>query len=421
MINTTTISPGVTLRYVRDTRFKQGCLSFQLAGPMRKETAAKNALLPAVLLRGTRKCPDLRAVTQRLDALYGAAVSPLVRRVGDYQTTGLYCGFMDDRFALPGDRVLEPMLDFLRELLLDSPLENGYFLRDIVESEKKNLISTIESDRNDKRAYAIQRLLRTMCAGDSFGIPRLGEIEDVAAITPESLTEHYREILRTCPIQLLYVGSAAREQVIAALRPLLDSLERSPMPLPPQTAFTPGQGRDMTETLDVAQGKLCMGFVTPVTNRCPELPAMQMFNVIFGGGMTSKLFQNVREKMSLCYSIDASYYGAKGILLVNAGIDFDKQTVTRQEILRQLDACRRGEITHSEMTAAREALLSSLRSVPDSPGSIENFVSTAALSGLAFSREGYMEAVEKVTLEDVVSCANRVALNTTYFLKGGSK
>ena len=421
MIQTSIISPGVTLRYVRDSRFKQGCLSFQLVRPMRKEEAAQNAILPAVLLRGTRKSPDLRAVTQRLDELYGAAVSPLVRRVGDYQTTGLYCGFMDDRFALPGDRVLEPMLDFLRELLLESPLENGHFLSDVVESEKKNLISTIESDRNDKRVYAIQRLLRTMCVEDSFGIPRLGEIEDVTSVTPERLTAHYRQILRTSPIQILYVGSAEEEQVVSALLPLLASLEREPMRLPVQTAFTPGQRQDITETLDVAQGKLCMGFTTPINNRCPELPAMQMFNVIFGGGMTSKLFQNVREKMSLCYSIDASYYGAKGILLVNAGIDFDKEAVTRQEILRQLNACRQGEISESEMTAARESLLSSLRSVPDSPGSIENFVSTASLSGLIYNRKEYMEAVEQVTLDDVVKCASTVTLNTTYFLKGGSK
>ena len=419
MIKTITIAPGVTLRYVRDTRFKQGGLSFQLVRPMCKEEAAKNALLPAVLLRGTRKSPDLRAVTQRLDELYGAAVSPLVRRVGDYQTTGLYCGFMDDRFALPGDQVLAPMLTFLRELLLDSPTENGAFSRDFVEGEKKNLISTIESDRNDKRVYAIQRLLRAMCAGDSFGIPRLGEIEDVAVITPEALTAHYREILRTSPMELLYVGSAEEAQVIDAVQPLLNTLERVPMTLPPQTAFAPGQGRDFSETMDIAQGKLCMGFTTPITNRCEDLPAMQMFNVIFGGGMTSKLFQNVREKMGLCYSVDSGYYGAKGIVLVNAGIDFDKEEVTRQEILRQLQLCRDGQITEGEMTAAREALLSSLRSVPDSPGSIENFHSTAALSGLAFSREGYMEAVEKVSLGDVVKCANSVELNTTYFLKGG--
>ena len=103
MIETITLSPNVTLRCCRDPRFKQGCLSFQLVRPMAAEEAAKNALLPAVLLRGTNAHPNLRAITNRLDELYGAAVSPLVRRVGDYQTVGLFCGFMDDRFALPGD------------------------------------------------------------------------------------------------------------------------------------------------------------------------------------------------------------------------------------------------------------------------------------------------------------------------------
>lgn len=418
MINTISIAPGVTLRYFRDARFKQGAFSFQLVRPMGKQEAAMNALLPSVLLRGTRSCPDLRAITQRLDELYGAAVSPLVRRVGDYQTTGFYCAFMDDRFALPGDRVLAPMLSFLGELLLDSPTENGAFLPDFVESEKKNLISTIESDRNDKRLYAMQRLLKEMCAGDSFGLPRLGEPEDVAAITPEGLTAHYREILRTSPMELLYVGSAPQEQVLSALEPLLSTLDRAPAPLPPQTAFAPNSGSDITDTMDVAQGKLCMGFTTPVTNRCEDMPAMQMLNAILGAGMTSKLFLHIRERMSLCYSIDSAYYGSKGILLVNAGIDFDKESTVREEVLRQLQACRDGDITDEEMTAAREAILSSLRAVHDSPGSIESFYATAALSATILDWEGYLQAVEAVTREDVVRCARSLTLNSTYFLKG---
>ena len=172
MIETKTLLPGVTLRSCRDDRFKQGCLSFQLVRPMAKEESAKNVLIPSVLLRGTKRCPDLRAITENLDELYGASVSPLVRRVGDYQTTGLYCGFMDDRFALPGDRVLAPMLRFLEEILLDFPREGEGFLPAFVEGEKKNLISTIESERNDKRTYAMGKLLKTMCRGDSFGLPR---------------------------------------------------------------------------------------------------------------------------------------------------------------------------------------------------------------------------------------------------------
>ena len=418
MIQTIDLFPGITLRCCRDSRFKQGCLSLQLIRPMNREESAANALIPAVLLRGTKRHPDLRSITQRLDALYGAAVSPLVRRVGDYQTVGLYCGFMDDRFALPGDRVLEPMVEFLKELLLNSPTENGGFLSAFVESEKKNLIATIESERNDKRAYAMGQLLKIMCREDTFGLPRLGETAQVAALEPTALYRHWRKILSTSPIQIFYVGSAETETVAGLLKPLFESLERQPEALAPQTPFHTCPGEDAVETMDVAQGKLCMGFTTPITNRMPEFPAMQMLNTLLGAGMTSKLFVNVREKLSLCYSVGSGYYGTKGIVTVAAGIDFDKEQQTREEILRQVEACRTGDITVQELEAAREALLSSLRATHDSPGSIEGYYATAALSGLGLTPEEYMAALEGVTMEQVVAAANTLELHSTYFLKG---
>ena len=418
MINTLTLSPGVTLRLCRDTRFKQGCLSFQLVRQMDAAEAAMNALLPAVLLRGTRNCPDLRTITEHLDELYGASVSPLVRRVGDYQNTGLYCGFLDDRFALPGDKVLENVIAFLEEVLLDSPLENGGFLTTFVESEKKNLIATIESEMNDKRAYSMSRLLKLMCAADTFGLPRLGEAEQVAAIRPDALYAHYRKILRESPIEIFYVGAAEPEQVAAPLRKLLSRLDRQPVPLQPQTALRSCEGQNVVETMEISQGKLCMGFTTPITNRDKRFPAMQIMNTVLGAGMTSKLFMNVREKMSLCYFIGSGYYGTKGIVTVSAGIDFDKEALTRQEVLRQLEACRNGDITEAELKAAKEAILTSLRATHDSPSAIEGYYATAALSGLAFSHSDYMKAVEAVTVEEVAECAKLLQLHTTYFLKG---
>ena len=421
MIETISLNQNITLRCCRDSRFKQGCLSFQLVRPMAAGEAAKNALIPAVLLRGTRVHSSLRAITERLDELYGAAVSPLVRRVGDYQTVGLYCGFMDDRFALPGDRVLEPMIDFLAELLLDSPLEAGGFLSSFVESEKRNLIATIESELNDKRAYAMGRMLKSMCREDTFGLPRLGEKEQVAAIDPQELYRHYRQILRTAPIQIFYVGSAESSQVAKSLEPLLAKLERQPESLPCQTGFHSCEGRDEVEIMEISQGKLCMGFVTPITNRDPGFSAMQLLNAIFGAGMTSKLFVNVREKMSLCYFVGSGYYGSKGIVTVAAGIDFDKEAITRREILRQLQLCKDGDITPEELTAAKEAILSSLRATHDAPGSIEAYYATAALSGMNMTTAEYMAAVESVTLEQVIAAANTVQLHTTYFLKGGSQ
>ncbi len=421
MIITKELSPGITLRCCRDSRFKQGCLSFQLVRPMAAEEAAKNALLSSVLIRGTTSHPDLRSITERLDDLYGASVSTLVRRVGDYQTVGLFCGFMDDRFALNGDRILEPMIRFLEELLLDSPVENGGFLSGFVESEKKNLIATMESELNDKRVYAMGKLLEIMCAQDTFGIPRLGAKEDVPGIGAKELYEHYQKILRESPIQVFYVGSAEAEAVEKMLAPIWQRLDRSPMTLPAQTGFHPSEGADKTETMEITQGKLCVGYTTPITNRDPEFPAMQVMNTVFGAGMTSKLFMNVREKLSLCYSVGSTYYGTKGIVTVSAGIDFDKEELTRQEIERQLLACQNGDITEEELVSAKEALLSSLRSTHDSPSAIEGYYATAALSGMKLTPEEYMAVVEAVTAEQVAAAAKTVQPHSSYFLKGGSQ
>lgn len=419
-METIQLLPGIQLHCYRDARFKHGCLSLQILRKMDASEAAMNALIPAVLLRGTRNQPDLRAITMRLDDLYGAAVGPQVRRIGDYQTTGLYCSMMDDRFALPGDKVLEPMLDFLGELLLDSPLNGGGFLPEFVESEKKNLISTIESELNDKRAYAMRKLLNEMCRNDTFGIPRTGETGQVAAIQPKTLYDHYQQILRTSPMELFYVGSADPDRIAASLKTILDPLDRQVQPLPPQTALAASAGGDYTETMEVSQGKLCMGFITPITNRSVDFPAMQVLNVLFGSGMTSKLFQNVREKQSLCYTIGSSYYSNKGLVLVSAGIDFDKEQQTRQEILTQLKACQEGDITPTELNNAKNALISSLRGVHDSPAAIEGYYATSYIGGLKLTPDAYITAVEKTTLEEVIRAAMLVQLHSTYFLKGAN-
>ena len=418
MIQVFELFPGVTLRFFADSRFKQGCLSFQLVRPMAAEEAAMNALLPAVLLRGTQAYPDLRAITLHLDDLYGASVSALVRRVGDYQTTGLYCSFMEDRYAMDGDEILAPMVDFLRQLLLEPVMEDGGFSADFVESEKKNLISTIESELNDKRVYAGAQLLKIMCPEDAFGIPRLGDRASVEKIDAKALYRHYQRILRESRVELFYVGSASPERIIPLLKNMLAGIERCYVNLPEQTAFHDAGGQHTRETMDITQSKLCMGFVTPITNRTENFAAMQLLNTIFGAGMTSKLFMNVREKMSLCYSIGSGYYGTKGIITVSAGIDAHQEETVRSEIVRQLQLCQNGQITEEELTAAREAVLSGLRTVHDSPGSIEGYHATASLSGLRLDLEEYRQAVISVQIADVVAAAKTLKLHSSFFLQG---
>lgn len=418
MIQTIQLCPGVTLRCRRDTRFKQGCLSFQFLRWMDDREAHLNALLPSVMLRATVPHPDLRAICQHLDNLYGAGMGPLVRRVGDYQTVGFYANFMDDRFALEGESVIRGVVDFLEEVLTQSPLENGGFLPELVESEKKNLISAIESAVNNKSAYVRENLILSMCAPDSYGVPRLGRKENVAAIQPRALYEHYLKIRRESPLEIFYVGSADAETIGQMLLPLLGRWQRQILPLPQQRDLCPGKPAEEVRQMDVSQGKLCLGFTTQITNRSGQFPAMQVLCALFGQGMTSKLFRNVREALSLCYSISSGYTGSKGIVTVSAGIDFDKEPQVRREIFRQLELCRTGEISQEELHCAREAVRSSLRSVHDSPGSIEGYYFQSALAKPALDYDAYLRELDRVTPEQLVAAANTLQYHSSWFLKG---
>ena len=421
MIEVITLAEGVTLRHFQDNRFKQGCLSVQFVRPMDEREAALNALLPAVLLRGTEKCPDLRSITMHLDDLYGASIGAVVRRAGDYQTTGLFCGFIEDKYALDGDEVFAPMVAFLKEIIFAPRLENGIFSEGIVESEKKNLIATVESQLNDKRAYAFDRLMRLMCKEDSYGIPRLGNKEQIAEITAEGLYCHYKKLLKESRVELFCVSSASADTVAESLRDLFAGCEREVSALPEQTAFEDTPGGEHEEQLAVSQGKLAIGYTTPITQRTPEYAAMHLCNAVLGGGMTGKLFAKIREEMSLCYDISSAYYSSKGIVTVFAGIDSSKLDVVMEQVDTQLLAICRGEITETEMESARQTLLSALQSVNDTPGNIEGYYAVRELTGSLLSREEYMDKVKSCTAEEVAEAAKTLQKHTVFFLKGAEE
>lgn len=419
MTNVITLMPGVRLRAARTERFKSACLSLSLLRPLRKEEAAKNALLANVLMQGSRLHPDLQSLSLALDELYGASLGPLVRKNGEIQTLGLFMSCLEDRFAIDGDQVLEPMVRLLGELLLDPLLVDGCFSADVVALEQENLVNTIESALNDKRAYTEMKMLQAMCQNDPFGVPRLGERSDVEAITPQTLTEHYHKILASSQVEIFYAGSQAAEDVARILTQALKTLPRKE---PDALTFAPMPHREqpqyLEESMDLTQGKLSMGFTTGITTRDPDFPALMVFNALFGGDMTSKLFMNVREKLSLCYYASTAVYGAKGILTVSSGIDTNNYRKATDEILHQLDLCRQGQISDEELQAAKEALFSSLRTIPDSIGRLEDFAAFRLLTGFPLDPDGYMAAIQAVTKEDAARVSRSVQLDTTYFLKG---
>ena len=418
----TLLAPGVTLRAVQTNKFKTSMLSVTFLEPLTAEHASLNALLPKVLRRGTQRHPDMEALSAALDDLYGGGIEPILRKKGEVQCLGFWGSFLDDAFVPEGTNILENAAALLGELILSPAGEGDTFLPAYVESEKENLVNKIRGQVNDKLQYALARLRALMCQGEAYGLDKLGTEEQVRAITGESLYARYQEILETAPVYLYYCGSADPGRVEKAFREAFAALPKTQRRQIPQTQVVaaPKESlRRFQDAMDVGQGKLILGFRTGGGFRDQASVARGLlFNAIYGGTTTSKLFLNVREKLSLCYFASSSLAQNKGLLQVYSGVEFANFQKAEEEILAQLAACQKGEISQEEVQAARRSVMGSLRTTLDAQGRLEEYWLNRFVSSTEFAPEALAEEVSKVTLEQVVQVAQAVQLDSIYTLQG---
>ena len=414
--------PGVYLSHLRSDKFKTACMSVNLLTQLKRETAAMNALIPAVLRRGTTRYGDMEALSRRLDELYGTAIEPVVRRVGEIQCLGFFASFPEPEYIPGGQALLGEVSGLMAELLLRPNTRGGLLLPQYVDSEREKLLDLIRSRVNEKRSYAVQRCIEEMCCYEDFAVSRFGDEAECEAIHYKKLTRHYRELIRTAPVEFFYCGKAGLKQVVAALREALAGMPRGEIDYDIGTDLrmnaVEAQARYVEERMDVTQGKLVMGFRLGECMEEPNVPALYVFNAVYGSGVTSKLFMNVREKLSLCYYASSTIVRRKGLMLVSSGIEFDKYEAARDEILAQLEAVRRGEISEDELSWAKRAVASDLRAAMDSQGELEGYWLGQALDGLDYSPLELAALVDEVTMDDVTAIAKSVELDLIYFLRG---
>ena len=421
-VTRTELLPGVFLTHLRTDKFKTACLSVNLLTQLNRETAAMNALIPAVLRRGTTRWRDMEQLSRRMDELYGTAIEPVIRRIGEIHCLGFFASFPEPAYLPGGENLLGEVCSLTAELLLSPNTRGGLLLPQYVDSEKEKLADLIRSRVNDKRSYALQRCIEEMCCYEDFAVSRFGSLEECESIHYKKLTKHYRELVRSCPVEIFYCGRSANRAVCAALRDAFGGMPRGEINWDIGTDLRMNAVEDhvryVEERMDVSQGKLVMGFRLGECMEEPDRAALHVFNAVFGSGATSKLFLNVREKLSLCYYASSAIVLRKGLMLVSSGVAFENFEKARDEIFAQLEAVKKGEISDEEMTWARRAVASDLRATLDSQGDLEGFWLSQALDGLDYGPAELAELVGEVTKEDVMAVANSLECDLIYFLRG---
>ena len=221
-----TILQGVDLTYIQTDKFKTGYLAAYLTAPLTGKTAAKNAVLPYVLRRGTTSHPNMESISAALDELYGASVNPVVRKRGEAQLFGFTASFVDDKF-LPGNhKIFEKISALLAEMFLYSNTVNGRLNEEYVKSEKENLIDEIRSAINNKQAYAVNKLLEKMYADEAYSVGRLGSAAEASKISVSALTKHYHDVLSSSEMEIFYYGSLDYGRVKSAIVDAFSALPR---------------------------------------------------------------------------------------------------------------------------------------------------------------------------------------------------
>ena len=419
------IMPGVWLNALRTDKFKTGCLSATLLTQLDKDTASMNALIPFVLRRGTVTSPDMDALSARLDGMYGAAIEPVVRRIGEIQCTGLYASFPEDRYLPAGADEFARTAQLTAEMLLAPNTRGGLLLPSYVDSEKSKLIELIRSRVNDRQGYALQRCIQEMCCCEAYSVLRFGDEETAEAIHYQKLTKHYHDLLSRSPIELFYCGSAPPEEAARVLREAFSTLPRGDIDYDIGTEIRMNsleeKPRETVETLDVSQGKLVIGFRLGECMENADKAPMRVFNAVYGSGVTSKLFTNVRERLSLCYYASSILETHKGLMFVSSGIDEKDFAAARDEILAQLDAVRRGEISDYELSAAKSCFASDMRAVSDSQSELESYYLANAVDGAEVSPAELAALSESVTKEQVAQIARGIECDEIYFLRGSGE
>ncbi|MFV0498257.1 MAG: EF-P 5-aminopentanol modification-associated protein YfmF [Candidatus Fimivivens sp.] len=413
----TALSRGVNLSVLSDPKFKHNRISINLVVPLDGQTVSGNAILPFLLRKGSQSCKDFTQLNRRLDAMYGASLAVDVGKSGGNQIVTLGIKMLDDRFTLDGEALVQQAATLLRELLMEPMIEDGTFDQKEFSLERQNLIDAIESLINDKRSYALAQCRMLMGRNDSAALPKYGTVAQAQQLTPKEAAQAYCKLLDTAAIEIMFVGSGDPSAASQVMKQAFAGMTRAPHPFTDAKICAAGETvLNKVEYLDVAQSKLVLGLRSDRRGNMAEQSAMRLMTALYGGTPSSKLFLNVREKLSLCYYCAARYDRNAAVMVVDCGVEKENIESAKKEILAQLDEIRNGNFDDETLENTRLQIKNSLRAVSDYPGTLEDWYLARILSDEVATPEKEMCAMDAVTREQVIEAAKRIRLDAIYLL-----
>ena len=414
------IKKGIKLHTIKTEKFKTNLIAIMLTTKLDRENVTKNALIPAVLRRGTKNLTTQEEINKKLEEMYGASLDCGLDKTGDNQVLKFYIETVNDEF-LPqeAENMLKISLEKIFEFVFNPYLENGCFKKEYVEQEKENIKQIIDGKIDNKARYSLDRCIEEMYKDQPYGLYKYGYVEDMKDINEKNLYEYYQQLINECKIDIFVSGiiDEETENIIKNNENIIKLKDREPQYNNPEIiAKKSEKENDVQESMDVTQGKLIIGMDLDIDDDNLRFDVM-IYNSIFGGSANSKLFQNVREKASLAYTASSSYYRFKNNIFINCGIEIKNYEKALEIIKQQIEDMKKGDFTDEEVENAKKGIIASIKTIDDEQDTEITYFFSQELSKSKCNIEQYMQRISEVTKDKVVDVANKVSVNTVYFLK----
>lgn len=413
---------GIKIHKIETNQFKTNLYAVFLATPLKRENVTKDALIAAVLRRGTKNIISQDKISKELEEMYGASFDCGIEKTGDNHIIKFYLEALNEEFLPEKEELTQKCINILLDIVTNPLVENNGFKQEYVEGEKENLKQIINGKIDNKARYSLDRCVEEIFKGEPYGLYKYGYVEDLEKITPQNLYEYYQELIKNCKIDIYYSGIFDNDNTEKIIEKRLQENNIEPrnaeyvinneMTEKKQKA----EIKTVEESMDVAQGKLVLGLQIDDNNKNSRFAA-SVYNAILGGGANSKLFQNVREKNSLAYTASSSYIRTKNVILVHCGIDIDKYKKALETIKEQIEDMKKGNFTDKDIEDAKKLIISSVRSISAEQDTEITYDYGQELSNEHTTIKDYQEKIQQITREQIVDIANKINVNTIYFLR----
>ncbi len=412
------IADNAECLFVRSNRFNTTLVSFNFYLPLSKDTVAPYALLPFVLTTCGKEYPDFSKLNFKLSRLYGAELVASSEKVGDFQLLKVGISVINDRFTLDSESLVSDACDMLESLIFEPKAENESFCEEDVEREKQKAVFHVMGEFSDKRVYSKKRLISAMYDGLPYGVPKCGTVEQIKALNGKALYKAWKDVLSKAFIRVNIISDTLLQGLTDRIASRLSSVERScAVDFSDNINLSPAENVNrIDEPSEVTQGKLVMGFTSLLCGNDKDTVPLMLMCDIFGGGPYSRLFSNVREKMSLCYYCAARTVRVKGLLTVESGVEKENIEKTEKAVLEQLDIMKQGGFSDFEFESSKKSCIDSINTYNDSQALLDTWYSLKIFDGEPAEPETLSGLIGGVTREDVIKAAQGIKLHTVFRL-----